>query len=56
MKRVFADTSYFIALIAPDDAAHKRAIAFSGEPMRLVVTAWVMAELAAGICYNLPIQ
>ncbi len=47
MKRVFADTSYFIALIAPNDAAHQRASALSGQPMRLVVTAWVMTELAA---------
>ena len=47
MKRVFADTSYFIALIAPDDALHEQAKAFARQPFLLVTTAWVMAELAA---------
>lgn len=26
MNRVFADTSYFIAVIAPNDVAHRRAM------------------------------
>ncbi len=47
MRRVFADTSYFIALIAPNDALHEKANAWTREPMLLVTTAWVMSELAA---------
>ena len=47
MRRVFADTSYFIAVIAPNDVAHERAEAFANEPLRLVTTAWIMSELAA---------
>jgi uncharacterized protein len=47
MRRVFADTSYFIALIVPDDVCHSRAVALSAEPMQMVTSAWVMTELAA---------
>jgi hypothetical protein len=47
MTRVFADTSYFIALIAPNDVAHRRALAFANQSHRLVTTAFVMTELAA---------
>ncbi len=47
MTRVFADTSYFIALIAPNDALHEQAKAMSREPLLLATTAWVMTELAA---------
>jgi predicted nucleic acid-binding protein len=47
MNRVFADTSYFIAIIVPDDAGHAFAAAFSKESLHLVTSAWVMTELAA---------
>ena len=47
MTRVFADTSYFIAVIAPNDVAHERAQTFAGQSLRLVTTAFVMTELAA---------
>jgi predicted nucleic acid-binding protein len=47
MKRLFGDTSYFIALIAPNDALHERAMALAGEPMIVITSAWVMSELAA---------
>jgi len=47
MKCVFADTSYFIAIIAPNDVAHKQAQALSEQVLRLVTTAWIMSELAA---------
>ncbi|MFT3882753.1 MAG: PIN domain-containing protein [Gemmatales bacterium] len=47
MKRVFADTFYFLALLNPGDQAHSRAIvaacSFQGE---LVTTCWVLTELA----------
>ena len=47
MKRLFADTSYFIAVIAPNDLAHERAQALANQPSNLVTTAWIMSELAA---------
>lgn len=47
MKLVFADTSFFIALVGDDDVAHDLALeytaAFSG---RIVTTGWVLMELA----------
>ena len=46
MKRVFADTFYFLALLNPRDKAHARALAytaaFQGE---MVTTAWILTEL-----------
>lgn len=47
MNRVFADTSFFIALFVPNDVAHGRAQTASAQPMRLVTTAWVLTELGA---------
>lgn len=47
MRRVFADTSYFIAIIAANDALHERARALAALQLELVTTAWVMTELAA---------
>ncbi len=50
MKKVFADTYFFLALISPRDAAHRRALEYSdGECPALVTTAWVIAELADGL-------
>jgi predicted nucleic acid-binding protein len=46
MKEVFADTSYFIALLNPSDEAYQQAQAFTaGQRSRLVTTAWVLTEL-----------
>ena len=46
MKRIFADTFYFLALLNPKDKARARALAhtasFQGE---MVTTAWVWTEL-----------
>lgn len=46
MSRVFADTSYYLALVNPRDVFHPAACAltadFDGE---LVTTAWVITEL-----------
>lgn len=51
MRRVFADTFYFLALLNADDDAHARAVGFtavySGE---LITTAWVLTELADALC------
>jgi len=47
MNRVFADTSYFIAVIVPNDVAHWRAQALAGQSLHLITTAWIMGELPA---------
>jgi len=50
MKRVFADTFYFIALLSPDDKDHQRAVEFSdGFVGQMVTTDWVITELADGM-------
>ncbi len=42
----FADTSYFLALVNPNDEFHKSAAALSGTLDELVVTTmWVLTEL-----------
>jgi len=47
MKTVFADTSYYLALLHTDDARHMEAIGFSREAsLRTVTTAWVLTEVA----------
>jgi uncharacterized protein len=46
MKVLFADTSYFLALLIPDDAAHAKALQFaatSRDPM--ITTDWVIVEM-----------
>ncbi|MBI1372981.1 MAG: PIN domain-containing protein [Phycisphaera sp.] len=46
---VFADASYFIALLNRRDEAHVRALDFSKQPgLRFVTTEWVFAECADG--------
>ena len=50
MKRVFADSFYFFAVLNPKDDAHQRALEFATrheEP--IVTTAWVLTELADGL-------
>lgn len=47
MRTVFADTSYFIAMLCADDEMHEAAVSLQGERLSLVTTEWVMAELAA---------
>ena len=48
MKRVFADTHFYIALLNRDDPAHARVRAFlAGENVEtLVTTSWVVVETA----------
>jgi predicted nucleic acid-binding protein len=46
MSTYFADTSYFLALLISDDAAHEKAVEFarrSGDP--LLTTDWVIVEM-----------
>ncbi|MEI8194515.1 MAG: PIN domain-containing protein [Phycisphaerae bacterium] len=50
MTPCFADTSYYLAVINPDDANHSRAAAVSKQlERRVVTTAWVLLELADGL-------
>ena len=47
MKKVFADTFYFLALLNPRDQAHARAVDAAREFRGLLVTtAWVLTEFA----------
>jgi len=47
MKVLFADTFYFLALIYPDDAAHRRAQEWSRQRLvRYVTTDWIITEVA----------
>ena len=50
MKRIFADSHFFFAMLNPSDAAHGKAMAFARthrEP--LATTAWVLTEVADGL-------
>lgn len=50
MMAAFADTFYFLALLSPQDRAHRKAVEFSREnERRLLTTAWVLTELADGL-------
>lgn len=50
MRRVFADTFYFIALLSPNDQAHRKAVEFSDDYDGLMVTTdWIITELADGM-------
>ncbi len=47
MKRTFADTAYFIALLSPTDDAHASALLYSeNEDQTIVTTSAVLNELA----------
>ena len=51
MKLVFADTYYYLALVNPRDVGHARAVAYATLATgRMVVTDWVITELADGLC------
>jgi predicted nucleic acid-binding protein len=46
MRVIFADTSYYIALLQRSDDLHSQAVRFSDTYRgRVVTTAWVLAEL-----------
>lgn len=47
MKRVFADTFFFLAVLNRKDPFHERALVLYGERhYRFVTTAWVLIEVA----------
>ena len=48
MKRYFADTFYFLALLNKKDQTHQQALVFSAVVDRLVTTEWVLTEVADG--------
>ncbi|MBV8779865.1 MAG: type II toxin-antitoxin system VapC family toxin [Phycisphaerae bacterium] len=46
MNRLFADTSYFIALFQHHDFAHVRAVQFTAQNQRRLVTSeWIICEI-----------
>jgi len=51
MRRVFADTHFFIAVLSVRDEAHTRALECIAtiEADEIMTTAWVIAELADGM-------
>ncbi|MHB1035720.1 MAG: type II toxin-antitoxin system VapC family toxin [Pirellulales bacterium] len=50
MKRVFADSYFFFAVLNPHDAAHARAMDIGRQHRGpLVTTAWVLTEVADGL-------
>ncbi len=51
MKRLFADSFYFIALLNERDACHHRAAEVSQESGAILFTTrWVLAEVADALC------
>lgn len=51
MKAVFADTSYFLALVNPGDRDYQRANALTQQkPGQLVTTDWILVELGNALC------
>ncbi len=50
MKRVFADTYFFLAALNTRDADHQMALEWYGrEDVQFVTTAWVVSEVAAAL-------
>jgi predicted nucleic acid-binding protein len=53
MKRIFADTSYFLALVNPDDPQHAAAQRWSRRSrVELVVTEFVLIELGNSLSHG----
>src|SRR5439155_22140444 len=50
MRRVFADTFYYLALLNPQNDAHTKAAEFTEQfPGRMLTTDWILTELADGL-------
>ena len=56
MKRVFADTGYWIALLTPQDALHKEAhrLFATLAGVKIVTSDWVLIELLDGFATKGP--
>ena len=53
MKTVFADSVYFFAVLNAHDCLHERAVRYAAEGVRpILTTAWVLAEIADGLCHH----
>ena len=51
MTTTFADAFFYLALLNPDDLAHRSAVAASRRRRgRFVTTAWVLTEVADALC------
>lgn len=51
MRKIFADTSYFLAIINPSDRDYRIAHQITaGHPGQLVTTAWILVELGSALC------
>ncbi|HMF20364.1 MAG TPA: PIN domain-containing protein [Gemmataceae bacterium] len=51
MKPIFADTSYYIAVLSEEDHYHHAAVAWGNNFFgRMVVTEYVLVELGNGLC------
>ena len=50
MKPVLADTSYYVALLGPNDAHHERAVEWSQRLLgRVMVTEYILVELGSAL-------
>jgi uncharacterized protein len=49
MRKLFADTFYFLALLNKHDEAHAKAVSWASNLDALVTTEWVLTELADGL-------
>ncbi len=50
MRRVFADSYYFFALLSDDEPKHDRAVRFAAEFRgELLTTGWVLTEVGDGL-------
>lgn len=49
MSRVFADTSFFLALLNPNDSVHQVAVKTFSSIDQAVTSDWVVAELGNGL-------
>ena len=49
MSEIFADSFYYFALLNSNDAAHERAVQYSQSKTHLIVTGWILTELADGM-------
>jgi predicted nucleic acid-binding protein len=49
MRKVFADTFYFLALLNRQDAEHGKAVEYATRIEQLITTEWVLTELANGL-------
>ena len=51
MKRLFADTFFFYAVLSVDDSSHHEAIDFQSHfDGEIITTEWILVELADGLC------